>query len=73
MLILVSLNVKIVGDRDIRLSHAEYKGPNVSSIMALINWRIITNSDGVARRMKKLILLDLKQRKESHVLTRSSV
>jgi len=29
--------------------------------------------DGVARQMKELILLNLKQRKEIHVLTRSSV
>ena len=73
MLIPVSLNVKIVGDGDIQLSCAEYRGLNASSVMALINWRIIVSLDSVARQMKELIPLDLKQRKEICVLTHLSV
>ena len=73
MLILVSLNVKIVGDGDIQLSCAEYKSPNASSVIALINWKIIMNLDNVVRQMKKQILLDLKQKKESYVFTHSNV
>jgi len=46
---LVSLNVKIVGDRAIQLFHAEYKGLNVSSVMDLTNQRITINLASAAK------------------------
>jgi len=51
MLILVSLNVKIVGDGAIQLFYAEYKSLNVSSVMDLTNQRITTNLAGAAKPM----------------------
>ena len=73
MLILVSPNAKTAGDGNIRPSHAKYKNQNASSAMTPINQRTIMNSDGVVRQIKNRTLLDLKQRKENHALTCSSV
>ena len=72
MLIPVSSNVKIVGDRDTQLSHAEFKSPNVSNAMDPINWKTIVNSDGVVKQMKNWTLPDSKQRKGNCVPIRSS-
>ena len=45
----------------------------MSSAIVPINQRTIVNLDSVVRRMKNRTLLDLKQRKENHAPTRSSV
>ena len=73
MLILVSLNAKTAGDGNIQPSRAKYKDQNMSSTMAPINGRTNVNLDGVVRRMKNQTLLNLKQRKENHALTHSSI
>ena len=73
MLILESLNVKIVGDGDTQLSLAESKSRSASNAMAPTNQKTTVNSDGVAKPTKKQILYDLKPRKENHVPIHSSV
>jgi len=73
MLILESLNVKIVGNGDTQLSLAGSKGRSVSNAMASTNQKTTANSDGVAKPTKKQILHDLKPRKKNHVPIHSSV
>jgi len=53
MLILESLNVKIVGDGDTQLSLVGSKGQNASNAMAPTNWKTTANSGGVAKPTKK--------------------
>jgi len=46
-------NVKIVGNRDIPLCHAEFKNLNVSNAMVCINPKTTANSVGIAKLMKR--------------------
>jgi len=48
--------------------HVEFRGPDVQSVVALINPFTTSNWPGVVRLMRKLIPLDLRQRKENNVL-----
>ena len=60
---LVSLNVKIVENKDTLLCLVEFKDQNVSSITVLTNLKIIINLGGAAKPIKKLIHHALKQKK----------
>jgi len=73
MLIPVFPNAKIVGDGDIQLFHVEHKGPNISSIIALINWKTTMSLAGVVKPMQKQTPLILKLKRANHAPTPSNV
>ena len=66
-------NIKTAGNRGIPLTRAVFKEPNVSNATGRTKQNITENSVGVVRRMLKLILLDLKQKRANPALTHSSV
>jgi len=66
-------NAKTAGNGGIPLTRAVFKEPNVSNATGLTKQNITENSLGVVRRMLKLILLDLKQKRANLALTPSSV
>ena len=68
-----SLNARIAGNRAMLPFHAEFKDLDMLNAMVPTNPKTTTNSDGVAKWTRSPILLDLKQRKKSHVLIHSSV
>jgi len=73
MLILVFPNAKIVGDGDIQLFHIEHKGPNASSVTALINRKTTTSLAGVVKPTQKQTPLVLKPKRTNHAPTPSNV
>ena len=52
---------------------AEFRVPNMSNVIACTSLKIIANSVGVAKPMKKQIYYALKLKKINHVCTHSSV
>jgi len=66
-------NAKTAGNGGILLIRAVFKEPNVSNATGRTKQNITENSVGVVRRMLKLILPDLKQKRANPALTHSSV
>jgi len=69
----VYLNVKTARNGVMWCFLAESKNPSALSAMVLTSWKITVNLDSAARRMKKQILLDSKQRKRNHAYICSNV
>jgi len=69
----VSHNVKTVGNGDIPLFLVEFRVLNVSNVMAHTSMKIIVNSVGVTKPIKKQTHHTLKLKKMNHVHTHSSV
>ena len=58
---------------NMQCSYTDSKKLNVSSVTALTNLNITTNSHGVVRQTRSLTLLDSRPRRANYVLTHSSV
>ena len=66
-------NAKIVGDGDIQLFYVEHKGPNASSVMALINWKTTASLAGVVKPMRKQTPFVSKPKRANYAPTSSNV
>ena len=66
------LNIRIVGSRDIQLSHAAFRGQNVSNAIDLTNLSIITILLSIVKQTSRLILPDLNQSRTNHACTHSN-
>ena len=69
----MSPSVKTAGNGDTPPTRVVFKEPNVSNATGPTNQNIIGNSVGVVRRMLKLTLPDLKQKRANLALIPSSV
>ena len=66
-------NVRTAGSGVMQHSLTEYKDLNMSNVMVLTSQKTITNLSGIARQMRKGILLNSRQRRKNHVCICSSV
>ena len=66
------LNVRIVGNGAMWLSHVEFKEQNASNAMVPTSLKTIVNSGSVVRQMTGPTLRGWKQRKENYVLIHSN-
>ena len=70
---LVFHNIKIVGNGDMPLCHAEFKDQNVSNAIVHINPKTTTNSVGVAKLIKRPTHHALKWKKVNYTCISSNV
>jgi len=71
----VSSNARIVGNENMLPCHVISRAPDVSSAIALTRLKTIINTDGVARQMRRLILLASKRKQvlHAHILSNAPI